>query len=94
MGKSVGHLFQPLTAMAAVIAALGLGFSAARASADPGDPVEQVRRTHEEMHAHGMGMDMDHRNTTEMDQLHAQMSSRLSAEDRAVHDRMHEACGD
>lgn len=37
----------------------------------------------------GMRMPSD---ATHMDQMHAEMSARLSPEDRARHERLHEAC--
>jgi tRNA A37 N6-isopentenylltransferase MiaA len=49
---------------------------------------------HAEMHATqgmGMGPDME-RMHAQMDEMHAEMWARLSPEDRARHQRMHEAC--
>ncbi len=79
-----------LSVAIAVIGALAGGF-AAGASADARDPVPDVRELHEEMNrAHGgMGMG-DHAGG--MDEMHAEVSARLSDEDRALHDGMHEAC--
>ncbi len=93
MKRSVGRAVRLFAPVAAVVAALSLGFAAARASADPAHPVAESRRMHEEMHAsrHGMGMG---RHSDEMEEMHAQMSARFSEEDRALHDRMHQACGD
>jgi hypothetical protein len=93
MKRSVGRAARLLASVVAVIAALGLGFAAARASADPGDPVAEMRWMDEEMHAAHPGMGMGG-HSDEMDEMHAQMSARLSEEDRALHDRMHQACGD
>ncbi|HSH60683.1 MAG TPA: hypothetical protein VK988_13790 [Acidimicrobiales bacterium] len=93
MKRSVGRATRLLASVAAVIATLTLGFAAAGASADPPDPVTELRPMHEEMHAtrHSMGVG---NHSDEMDEMHAQMSARFSEEDRALHDRMHEACGD
>lgn len=93
MKRSVERAAALLASVAAVVAVLGLGFTAGRASADPADPVAEMRSLHEDMHAsrHGMGMGMGSHG--EMDEMHAQMSAWLSEEDRALHDRMHEACG-
>ena len=81
-----------LAATAVVLAALGLGFAAASAASDPADPVEEMRRMPEEMHAGHAGMGMGDHTGAEMDEMHAEMSARLSEEDRALHDRMHKAC--
>jgi hypothetical protein len=87
-----------LVVAVALIAAFGVGFAAASASADQGDPVDEVRRMHGEMHVtYGIGMgpgaaDME-RVHAQMDEMHAEMWARLSPEDRARHQRMHEACG-
>ncbi len=93
MERSFGAVLRLLAATAVVIAALGLGFAAASASSDPADPVEERLRMHEEMHAGhgGMGTGMGSHTNAAMDEMHAQMSARLSEEDRALHDRMHEA---
>ena len=69
------------------IAASSVGFVAATAFADPGDPVDEVRQMHAEMHATQGGMGM-HPDAGEVDE----MCARLSPEDRARHERMHEAC--
>lgn len=90
MQTTPGAVLRPLAAAAVVIAALGLGFAAAGASSDPGDPVDETRRMHEEMHRHHGGT--DGHTSTDMDDMHARMSARLPEEDRARHDRMHEAC--
>lgn len=90
MERWFGAVLRLLAATAVVIAALGLGFAAASASSDPADPVEEMHRMHEEMHAGHGGMG-SHTNAA-MDEMHAQMYARLSEEDRALHDRMHEAC--
>lgn len=96
MEKSFGAVLRLLAATAVVIAALGLGFAAASASSDAADPVHEMRRMHEEMHRRhagmGMSMGMGGHTSAEMDEMHAEMSARLSEEDRALHDRMHEAC--
>jgi hypothetical protein len=62
--------------------------------ADPGDPVSDMRQMHEEMHSShgGMGMGGHMEDMAGMDEMHSQMSARLSDEDRALHDRMHGAC--
>ena len=86
-----------LVAAVVLIAAFGVGFAAATASADQGDPVAEVHRMHAQMHVtDGMGMDasagdMD-RMHAQMDEMHAEMWARLSTEDRARHERMHGAC--
>ena len=92
MERSSGAVLRLLAATAVVIAALGLGFAAASASSDPADPVEEMRRMHEEMHRGHAGTGMDGHTSAEMNEMHAGMSARLSEEDRALHDRMHEAC--
>ncbi len=92
MNRSSGASVRLLAAAAVVVAALGLGFAAASAASDPGDPVSEMRRMHEQMHADDGGMGMGGHTSTEMDEMHAQMSARLPEEDRALHDRMHEAC--
>lgn len=71
-----------LVAAVALIAASG----ATTPSANPGGPVDEVRQ----MHATHGGMGM-HPDAAEMDQMHAEMSARLSPEDRARHERIHEA---
>ena len=93
MKSSVGRAVRLLASVAAVIAVLGLGFAAARASAGPGGQVAEMRRMHEETHATHPGMEMG-AHSAAMEDMHAQMSARLSEEDRALHDRMHQACGD
>lgn len=93
MKRPVGRAAPLLASGAAVIAALGLGFAAAEASGDRADPVAEMRRMHEEMHVSGHGMGMGG-HSDEMDEMHAEMSARLSEEDRALHDRMHDACAD
>ncbi len=90
MERSFGAVLRLLAATAIVIAALGLGFAAASASSDPADSVEEMRRVHEEMHSGHAGM--GGHTSAEMEEMHAEMSARLSEEDRALHDRMHEAC--
>ena len=92
MERLLGAGLRVLAATAVVVAALGLGFAAASASSDPDDPVEEMRGMHEEMHASHGGMAMGGHTSAEMDEMHAQMSAWLSEEDRALHDRMHEAC--
>lgn len=74
----------------AVAAALAVGLAAGAALAEPRDPVDQVRQMHEEMHSSPGGMGMEG-HAAEMDEMHAQMSARLTDQDRALHDRMHEA---
>jgi hypothetical protein len=92
------RLTRLLTALAAVAAAGGIGFTTTTMAAAEDDPVAEVDRMHEEMppssadpttasHDGGdMDIDMD------MDDMHAEMSRRLRPEDRPRHDRMHEAC--
>ncbi|HWC11053.1 MAG TPA: hypothetical protein VG455_07515 [Acidimicrobiales bacterium] len=80
-----------LVVAVALIAAFGIGFAVATASADQGDPADEMRRMHAQMHARHGGTGMGH-DPAEVDRMHAEMSSRLSPEDRAVHERMHEAC--
>ncbi len=92
MERSSGAVLRLLPATAVVIAALGPGFAVASASSDPADPVGEMRRMHEEMHALHAGTGMGGHTSAEMDEMHAEMSARLSEEDRALHDRMHEAC--
>lgn len=91
MEKSFGAVLLLLAATAVVITALGLGF-AASASSDPADPVEEMRRMHEETHPSHAGT--GGHTGAEMNEMHAQMSARLSEEDRALHDRMHDSCSD
>ncbi len=91
MERSFGAVLRLLAAAAVVIAALALGFAAASASSDPGDPVGEMRRMHEEMHSGRSAMGMGGHTSAEMDEMHAQIA-RLSEEDRAAHDRIHEAC--
>lgn len=79
-----------VVAAVALIVAFGGGV-AATASADPGDPVDEMGQMHAEMHASHDGMGM-RPHAAEMDQMHAEMSARLSPENRARHERMHEAC--
>ncbi|MDQ3570518.1 MAG: hypothetical protein M3396_07840 [Actinomycetota bacterium] len=92
MNRSFGAVLRLLAATAVVIAALGLGFAAASASSAPAEPVEEMHRMHEEMHAGHGGTGMGSHTKAAMDEMHAQMSARVSEEDRALHDRMHEAC--
>ena len=92
MERWFGAVLRLLAATAVVIAALGLGFAAASASSDPAEPVDGMRRMHEEMHRGHAGTGMGGHTSAEMDEMHAQMSARLSEEDRALHDRMHEGC--
>ena len=56
MKSSVKRAVRLLASVAAVIAVLGFGFAAARASADPGGQVAEMRRMHEETHATHPGM--------------------------------------
>ncbi len=93
MKRSVERAAALLACVAAVVAVLGLGFAAGRASADAADPVTEMRSLHEDMHPTGHGMGMGVGGHGEMEEMHAQMSARLPEEDRAMHDRMHEACG-
>ncbi len=79
-----------------LIAGFGIGVAAAT-SDDQGDPTDDVGQAHGDLHAtHGMGMadqaEMD-RMHAQMDEMHAEMWAQLSPEDRARHERMHEACG-
>jgi hypothetical protein len=88
------RLTRLLTALAAVAAAGGIGFTTTTMAAAEDDPVAEVDRMHEEMPpssadpttASHDGGDMD------MDDMHAEMSRRLRPQDRPRHDRMHEAC--
>ncbi len=91
MERSTGRAFRVLAVAVAVTAALAIGLAAGAALAEPRDPVDEGRQMHEEMHSSHGGMGMG-RHAVEMDEMHAQMSARLSEEDRALHDRMHEAC--
>jgi hypothetical protein len=87
-----------LVAAVALIIAFGVGFARAAASAEQADPMADVRQSHPEMRAtHGrIGMGTDgaeiDRMQAQMDEMHADMSVRLSPEDRVRHERMHEAC--
>ena len=92
MERSFGAVLRLLATTAVAIAALGLGFAAAGASSEPADPVAEMRRMHEEMHRGHAGTGMGGHTSAGMNEMHAQMSARLSEEDRALHDRMHEAC--
>jgi hypothetical protein len=90
------RLTRLLTALAAVAAAGGIGFTTTTIAAAEDESVAEVQRMHEEMHpgsadpttaSHDGGvMDMN------MDEMHAEMSRLLRPEDRPRHDRMHEAC--
>ena len=91
MERSTGRGLRVLAVAVAVTAALAVGFAAGGALAEPPDPVDEMRQMHEEMHSARGGMGMGG-HAAEMDEMHAQMSARLSEEDRALHDRMHEAC--
>lgn len=91
MERSFGAVLRLLAATAVVIAALGLGFAAAGASTDRADPVAEMRRMHE-MHRGPARTGVGGHTSAEMNEMHARMSARLSEEDRALHDRMHEAC--
>jgi hypothetical protein len=77
-----------------VAAALAVGLAVGSATADPGDPVAEMRQMHGEMHAShgGMGMGGHMVDMADMVEMHPQMSARLSDENRALHDQMHEAC--
>ncbi len=88
MDRSFRTALRGLAATAAVTATLGVGFVAGNASAGRGDPVAET----DEMHGTGGAMRMSGDTTEEMDEMHARMSAGLSPQDRAVHDRMHEAC--
>ncbi len=90
MERSTGRAVRVLAVAVAVTAALAVGLAAGTALAEPPDPVDEVRQMHEEMHSSHGGMGG---HAAEMEEMHAQMSARLSADDRALHDRMHEACG-
>lgn len=86
-----------LVAAVALIAAASAGIAAA-ASADPGDRPHEGRGMHADVRAtHGMGMGPDAAQRdpmhAEMGEMHAEMSARLSPEDRPHHERIHEACG-
>ena len=92
MDRSFRNAVRALAATAAITATLGLGFAAGNASADPGDPAAEMSQMHEQMHRTGAPMGMGGHTTVEMDEMHARMSAGLSPQDRALHDRMHEAC--
>ena len=92
MDRSFRTALRMLAATAAVAATLGLGFAAGIASADPGDSAAEMSQLHEPMHRNGAPMGRGGHTTVEMDEMHARMSAGLSAQDRALHDRMHEAC--
>ena len=94
MERRTTRVLGALAVAAAVTAALGVGFAAGDAVADPGDPVADMGQMHEETHSsqRGMGMGGHLADMETMDEMHWQMSARLSDEDRALHDRMHEAC--
>ncbi len=92
MERSTGAVPRLLTATAVVIAALGLGFADASATSQPADPVAETRRIHEEVHAAHLGGGVGAHTGAEMDEMHARMATRLASQDRAPHDRMHEAC--
>ena len=91
MDRSFRTALRGLMATAAVTATLGLGFAAGNASADPADPVPEMSQMHEQMHRTG-APGMGGHTTMEMNEMHARMSAGLSPQDRALHDRMHEAC--
>jgi len=94
MEPRTARVLRALSVAVAVTAALAVGLAAGSAIADPGDPVAEMRQIHEEMHSsHGrMGMGGHMAGVGDMDDMRSQMSARLSDEDRALHDRMHEAC--
>ena len=92
MDRSFRTAVQGLAAAVAVTATLGLGFAVGNASADPGDPVAEMGQMHEQMHRTGVPMSMGGHTAVEMDEMHARMSAGLSPQDRALHDRMDEAC--
>lgn len=91
MERSTGRALPVLAVAVAVTAALAVGLAAGNALAEPRDSVDEARQMHEEMHWFGGGMGMGG-HAAEMDEMHAEMSAQLSEEDRALHDRMHEAC--
>jgi len=90
--RSFGAATRRLAATVAVMAVLGLGFAATRASANSGDSVVETKPMHEEMRRMHQGDDLSGHARAEMNEMHDQMSARLSEEDRELHDRMHEAC--
>lgn len=94
MQRRTARALRAVPAAVAVTAALAVGLVAGSAMANPGDPVADIRQMHEEMHSSHAGMGMGGRmvDTADMDEMHSNMSARLSDEDRADHDRMHEAC--
>jgi len=85
---AIRRLLAAAAAAAAVIAALGFGFAAASASSDPADPLDEMRR----MHAGDGGMGMGGHTSAWMEEMRSEKSARLSEEDRALHDREHQAC--
>lgn len=87
--------FTRLVAVAvALIAAAGIGFSVGAAADEP-DAIDEMQRVHDQMHsspsAASMEASHDH---DDMDAMHAEMTRRMTAEDRELHDRMHHACAD
>jgi hypothetical protein len=85
-----------LVAAVALIAVASAGIAPA-ASADPGDRPDKGRGMHDDVRAaHGMAMGPDAARRdpmhAEMGEMHAEMSARLSPEDRPHHERIHEAC--
>ena len=92
MDRSFRTALRGLAATAAVTATLGLGLAAGIAAADPGDPVPEMSQMHEQMHGNSGPMGRGGPTTVDMDEMHARMSAELSPQDRALHDRMHEAC--
>jgi hypothetical protein len=85
------RLTRLLTALAAVAAAGGIGFTTTTIAAADDESVVEVQRMHEEMHPGSADPATAHDGGA-MDDMHAEMSGRLRPEDRPRHDRMHEAC--
>lgn len=86
-----GRLMRLLAVAVAVIATVGVAFTAGAAAERDG--TAEMGRMHDEMHGHHphTGAHSRHR-SEEMDQMHAEMSTRVSPADAETHDRMHAAC--
>ncbi|MDP9072022.1 MAG: hypothetical protein M3N68_12240 [Actinomycetota bacterium] len=94
MQRSFGGALLLLAAAAVAIVVVGFGLAPDSASSDPGDPGAAMRQMPEEMPASLGGMGTGGHTSAEMDEMHSQMSARLSEEDRELHDRMHVGCRD
>ena len=91
MERFTGRALRVLAVPVVVTAALAVGLAAGAALAEPPDAVDEVRQMHNDMHSSHGGMGMGG-HAAQMDEMHAQMSAGLTDDDRALHDRMHEAC--